>query len=293
MAECTVFTDETGKELSEHGCHLFPFASYTDDPIIYPVAWHWHEELEAGIITEGSVLLEIPNQKLELHAGDGFFIGSEVLHSAIAGSITPCKFHSVVFHSSIVGSSKDTVFYQYYVQPILMNPAYDFVHLKCNQHMDALAYIQKAWQLHQDKQPGFEIKIRNELSEFLFSLQNLSLCENEMTRSEKKDVYRLKLILSYMELHYQENITLAMIASHANISESEVLRVFHNVMNTTPMKYLTQLRIQQATTYLTQTDFKISEIMALCGFQDISYFTKVFRQMKGMPPAAFRKLQRN
>lgn len=289
MPECHILTDDTGKELSKHGTRLFPLASYIDDPVIDPVAWHWHEEFEVGIITEGSVLIETPNKRIDMHAGDGFFIGSEVLHSAVHGAITPCKLHSIVFQHSIVSGSKDSAFYQKYVQPILTNSAYHFIHLKQNTNTIELNHIKNAWHSGREKRPGFEIRIRNELSELFFSLLNLSLSNNEMSSSEKKDVYRLKLMLSYIELHYTEPITLSMLAASANISDSEVLRVFRKVMNTTPIKYLTQYRIQQATAHLTQTNLPVSEICVLCGFQDISYFTKIFRELKGMPPAKFRK----
>lgn len=291
MTKCIVITDETGRELVKHGTDLFPLASFDNNPVTDPVALHWHKEFEAGIVTEGSIQVETPNRKIELKAGDGFFFGSEVLHSIMPGSIAPCRLHSLIFKHSIISGSNDSVFYRKYTQPVLMNSAYSFVHLESDKHAVALEQIEKAWQLHQAKQSGYEIRIRNELSELLFFLQNMSLCENEMTGYEKKEVYRLKQMLSYIELHYQENITLPMIANSANISESEVLRVFHNVMNITPIKYLIQLRIRQAAAYLTQTNLKISEISALCGFQDISYFTKVFRENKGMPPAKFRKSQ--
>lgn len=293
LAGCVVITDETGRELMKHGTDLFPLETCDNDPVVDPVALHWHEELEAGIIAEGHIVVETPNKKVELKVGDGFFANSEVLHSVMPGSITPCRLHSLVFKHSIVSGSKDSAFYQQYVQPILMNTAYDFVHLERERHPEALTCIKKAWQLHQEHQPGYEIRIRSELSELLFSLQSMSLRENELTSSTKKEVYRLKLMLAYIESHYQESITLEMLANHANISESEVLRVFHNVMSTTPIKYLTQFRIQQAVAYLTQTGLKTSEISALCGFQDVSYFTKVFREVKGMPPGQFRKTQAN
>lgn len=289
MPECHILTDDTGKELSKHGTRLFPLASYIDDPVIDPVAWHWHEEFEVGIITEGSVLIEAPNKKIDMQAGDGFFIGSEVLHSAVHGAITPCKLHSIVFQHSIVSGSRDSAFYQQYVKPIMTNSAYHFIHLHHDLHASELKHIQNAWHIDHEKQPGFEIRVRNELSELFFALINLSLCNNEMSTSEKKEVFRLKHMLSYIELHYAESISLSMLAHCANISDSEVLRVFRKVMNTTPVKYLTQYRIQQATSFLTQTDLQISEICSLCGFQDISYFTKVFREIKGMPPAKFRK----
>lgn len=54
---CSSITNEHGRELTEHGSALFPIASYDDDILTNPVPWHWHDELEAGIIIEGTAIV--------------------------------------------------------------------------------------------------------------------------------------------------------------------------------------------------------------------------------------------
>lgn len=60
----------------------------------------------------------------------------------------------------------------------------------------------------------------------------------------------------------------------------------------TPIRYLKQVRIQKAAELLTATDWKISDIGAECGFQEMSYFAKTFRELKGCTPGMFRKYSR-
>ena len=102
----------------------------------------------------------------------------------------------------------------------------------------------------------------------------------------------MKMMLQYVQDHYQEELSTAKIAQSAAVSESECLRCFRCVIGTTPIQYTKQLRIQKAAELLESTDEKVSDIGALCGFQEMSYFAKSFREMKGCTPREYRKRHR-
>lgn len=53
LANCTTIAGADGRELKEHGLAFFPIAGYYDDLRLEAVPWHWHEELEAAVVTEG------------------------------------------------------------------------------------------------------------------------------------------------------------------------------------------------------------------------------------------------
>ena len=56
LSACNTETDSAGRELTVHGTAAFPIACYHDDLEAAPVPWHWHEELELLIASEGGVL---------------------------------------------------------------------------------------------------------------------------------------------------------------------------------------------------------------------------------------------
>ena len=56
-----------------------------------------------------------------------------------------------------------------------------------------------------------------------------------------------------------------------------------------PIQYVKQVRIQKAAELLLGTDLKISDIGLQCGFQEMSYFAKAFRELKGCTPHEFRE----
>ena len=52
---CNIVASEKGRELVQHGSALFPIACYAEDLSSYSVAWHWHEELEVLVVSEGMI----------------------------------------------------------------------------------------------------------------------------------------------------------------------------------------------------------------------------------------------
>ena len=60
---CSVQTNIQGEELREHGTRFFPVACYLDRLPQDEIPWHWHNELELGIIVDGSVIMEVGSGK--------------------------------------------------------------------------------------------------------------------------------------------------------------------------------------------------------------------------------------
>lgn len=56
-----------------------------------------------------------------------------------------------------------------------------------------------------------------------------------------------------------------------------------------PIQYVKQVRIERAAELLETTNQKISEVGAECGFQEMSYFAKVFWEIKGCTPKEYRR----
>ncbi len=61
-------------------------------------------------------------------------------------------------------------------------------------------------------------------------------------------------------------------------------------MSISPIQYLREYRLQKAAELLLVTDDKIKTIALNCGFNDMSYFTKSFKEFKGMLPGDYRKI---
>lgn len=99
--------------------------------------------------------------------------------------------------------------------------------------------------------------------------------------------------LDYIYRHYAESdLALTAIARAAALSTSQLCRVFRAECGTTPMKYLTRVRVARACDLLRKTGQSIKEVAAAVGFSDPLHFSRVFRRSQGLSPVAFRETER-
>ena len=74
LSDCNSTVDQYNQEKLRHGTAAFPLACYHDDLSRDSVPWHWHEELEAVLVTAGETLVTIGQRSFVIHAGEGYFV---------------------------------------------------------------------------------------------------------------------------------------------------------------------------------------------------------------------------
>ncbi len=95
--------------------------------------------------------------------------------------------------------------------------------------------------------------------------------------------------VKYMEEHCHEEIYLETLASINFIGKSWLIRQFKHYLNTSPMQYLNNLRIEKAASLLREgADIDIAATVS--GFSDRLYFSKVFKEKTGFSPGRYRKI---
>ncbi|WP_425398171.1 helix-turn-helix domain-containing protein [Aeoliella sp.] len=96
-------------------------------------------------------------------------------------------------------------------------------------------------------------------------------------------------VVRHIDEHYADTISMADMAELANLSSTHFNRRFKQLLRMTPMQYLRTVRVQAVQRLLTTTQRSMADVAALTGFADQSHLIRVFRQVTGMTPAAFRK----
>ena len=95
---------------------------------------------------------------------------------------------------------------------------------------------------------------------------------------------------SYIREHFREAVSTASVAAALDCSPSYLGRAMRVVYNTTVVKFIHDTRVQEARSQLYYTHKSVRQIARECGFQDGAYMRRVFKQVVGMSPLAFRKL---
>jgi Response regulator containing CheY-like receiver domain and AraC-type DNA-binding domain len=95
--------------------------------------------------------------------------------------------------------------------------------------------------------------------------------------------------IEYIMKNYGEAISLAAIADHLKINATYLSRIFKQETKMNFTDYLTICRIENAKELLSETNKKIKEISAACGFYDYRYFCKIFKKAEGRSPLDYRR----
>jgi YesN/AraC family two-component response regulator len=99
---------------------------------------------------------------------------------------------------------------------------------------------------------------------------------------------QLKPALEFMQYNYDQPLTLPDIAKAVHLSVSRLAHLFREQMGVTIVDYLTNIRINHAKRMLLTTDNNCTRICYEVGYNNQSYFTRVFRQITGLTPLQFR-----
>lgn len=289
---CKVKTDREGRELCAHGDVTFPIACYDEDFSTHPVPWHWHDEFEILILTAGCAHIDLEQCCVPLLAGDALLVHPGALHGARSATAQQARCRSLVFHPRLIGGGIDSVFWQTLIDPLVQNKSlrYQYLDHTIAWQAKAITDMADAWTAFVGEENDRENLIRYLLSRAFRALnQNRPASATTVTRQTWDMAERTKTMMQYIHEHYAEELLLDQIAGSASVSKSVCLRCFRQVIGTTPVRYLAQYRIEKAAGLLRTTDKRTSEIAIACGFSDLSYFTKCFRERKGLTPLAYRR----
>lgn len=103
----------------------------------------------------------------------------------------------------------------------------------------------------------------------------------------------MELAIEYFDEHYPEDIRVENYASSRGMSVSWFIRSFKQYTKTTPRQYIMNIRMMNAQILLENTNYNITEIGAIVGYDNPLYFSRIFRKQKGVSPSAYRRQRMN
>lgn len=115
----------------------------------------------------------------------------------------------------------------------------------------------------------------------------LNFEEEEAPEDESNPI--VEAAKKYIMEHYEEEISLAMVAESTKVTSSYLSTLFTRYENCGFVDYLNQFRIERAKMFLGDYGLKTYEVAYKVGFRDEKYFSKVFKKVTGMNPSEYRK----
>lgn len=258
------------------------------------IRWHWHEEIEILIIKEGNAKVSTDDATYTVHPGQGIFINQNVMHSIHSADEKNCTFYSIIFHPDFLFGYRHDYMHAQFFLPVQNLPLFKtFILDKSNkQHENMLGTLNKVIAENVTKPFGYEIGTKGRLCYF-WSLLIGQLPQLETTPSPHVllDEQRVKQAVLFIQAHHAEALSLEDIADSIHISKSECCRCFSRTLQMTPFEYLMKYRIFHAARRLVGKDnepISIADLALSVGFNNTSYFNKLFKKYLGCTPTYYR-----
>ncbi|MCM3790170.1 response regulator [Domibacillus indicus] len=99
----------------------------------------------------------------------------------------------------------------------------------------------------------------------------------------------IRKAISYIDQHLKDEFTLKDVAAHVHLNPSYFSVLFKEQVNMNFSEYVTRRRIQRAKELVITTNLPINEIAEEAGYKTSKYFIKIFKEIEGMTPSAYRK----
>lgn len=138
--------------------------------------------------------------------------------------------------------------------------------------------LNSVWQL---RDTGYLLKARAIYLMILQRYFQLIFYQNDTSIMDK----RIKKVMNYISNHYKEPLTVHKMADMVHLSDMYFGALFKQETGMSFRKYLTSIRMNRAEDMLYSGEYKVNEIADACGFSDVFYFSRLFKENRGFAPS--------
>lgn len=268
------------------------------NPVDSFVPFHYHNHVELIIPIRGTLDIVMENEHIHLTEGDIFIVGPNTIHQnlesgrddlALNIALKPTAFShtdldflrrsgassylaDLLFFTPQETSSDEGIYTVFHTKPedgvlhTIANIAYEYYKITDGQSSSIIRY---------------------ELLVLFAKLLRLSLKEESVMVSSRKKESTLMSLLLYIETHYAST-TLEDMGEHFGFNPNYLSSYLKKHTGKSFIKLLHLQRVNAAADYLLYTNAPIEKIAAKVGYENPSYFYKVFKKILGMSPAEYR-----
>lgn len=124
------------------------------------------------------------------------------------------------------------------------------------------------------------------------SYNSISIVSVQLPHNKVPHLKKLESARTYIQANFKHEIQVEILAERLGLSPSYFRKLFKDAYGIAPMQYITNLRINTAKDLLLSGEVNVTEASRLSGFDDIYYFSTLFKKQTGMSPTQYIKANR-
>ena len=246
---------------------------------------HWHQELELIYIHSGQARFCINDDEFIAHAGDLVYVDTGDFHYSDSAEYEN-HLDFIILDPGVITSHYH---HAHFTHPLITAEMLKSYGLEA----DVVRLFSQVSEELSAGKPYYPEIVSAMLKEFIFRLRRSHprMDKAAVTRSHRLDTLSdIQQLLTYIDEHYGEDITLTLAARKMNLSESHFSKTFKKLVGLNFVTYLNAVRVEQAASMLRDSGKKIADIALTCGFGNIRSFNRTFKEYTGYTPTQFLSL---
>lgn len=232
---------------------------------------HEQEHLMAMAIS-GRAHYQVDSRSFDVTAGDIVYFPRQKAHSAWSDKADPWEFASVAF---TLNADDDALRYLETIPN----------HLQLPNRYDCAALFRELVHEWEIKRVGYLIRCRSIVGELLFTV--IRYREEEAQNRSAPHSVAMHRIARYIASNADLTFTVGELAEMARLSTPHFRRVFKRVLGYTPVQYQHRVKINKAKDLLLSGECNVSEAAYQLGFDNVYYFSRLFKQVAHVSPSEF------
>lgn len=273
-------------EKKRHGSINFPIQYYYADENIpyYVMTAHWHNEFEVMRVLSGSLKVFLNNNPYILTTGDILIVPGKTLHRAEPKA---CVYECIVFDLNMLSRSKNDAAAKYISSliegtSIIENPL-------CRDKDNLHSSINSLFELMKSESKYFELEIYSALFRIISQLYVHDKIIPNISSSRNHRYQTISNLIDWIEKNFLKPITLEELSSVSGLSPKYLCRTFKEYTSKPIIKYINDLRVENACFEMSVNKKNVTQAAFDSGFNNLSYFCKTFKNLKGVTPTEYMK----
>lgn len=262
----------------------------TKDCILY---LHWHEHFEIISMRQGHAVFHIDTTPYDVKAGEVIIIPGGSLHVGYALEDGDIRFDCVVVNASLFNDFLHDPIHARYVAPYMegrlrfpvkpaeIDPA----------SADGYPLLDEVIEELVSRRPAYELIAKSKLYT-LFVLLARTFMPTPFTEKTAEPYFanrdRYKTLIQHIESNIGEKLSVEAAAAEVGLNPFHFCKMFKRLTGRTFVDYVNLTRMNEAEKLLRERTLTITEIAGIVGCSNPNYFTKLYKQYKGMTPSQAR-----
>lgn len=273
---------------------LFPYQTYPCSiPLDFSsVPLHWHDEMEIIYIKKGTGIISVDFDSYQVHARDIILVLPGQLHSICRFAAETMEYENIIFRLSLLYPRQPDTGMENYLMPLSQRQVSFPAHITPDReaYPQIAACLDSIDRIRQTFPPGFELYIKGKLFELFYNLFATCAAPAAGHQTGQNRMDKTRQILKYIEQHHSEKLSIHTMAAVSGFSQSHFMKFFKSALGTSFTAYLNDYRLTMASRLLLASGASVLDIAADTGFDNLSYFNRMFKKKFGTTPSGFRKM---